>query len=142
VDEQRRAAALVGLDRRYVPASVSELDAYLAAIRPQLRAVPESHDVMAYLRRPPVTGWLVVPRFAWMQLSTVAYSLLPDWAQDLYGRRGLPDRTATGLLRAARWTAFAVPDRLRWRFAAPRIAEAVSRLGDATAPSASRLTAA
>jgi uncharacterized protein (DUF2236 family) len=129
VDEQRRAAALVGLDRRAVPGSVAELDAYLDAVRPQLRAVPESHDLMAYLRRPPATGWLVVPRLAWVQLSTVAYALLPRWAQDLYGRPGLPDWTATGLLRTARRAALAVPDPLRWRLAAPRIRTAVRRLG-------------
>jgi len=66
-----------------------------------------------------------------VQLSTVAYSLLPRWAQDLYGRPGLPERTATRLLRATRRAALAVPDRLRWRLAAPRIRTAASRLGDA-----------
>jgi uncharacterized protein (DUF2236 family) len=141
VDEQRRAAALIGLDRRDVPASVPELDAYLDGIRPQLRAVPESRDVMAYLRRPPASGWLLVPRFAWIQLSTVAYSLLPRWAQDLYGRRGLPERTATGILRTIRRTAFAVPDQLRWQLSSPRIIEAMGRLGEAT-PSVARLRAA
>jgi len=142
VDEQRRAAALVGLNRRDVPASVPELDAYLDGTRPHLRAVPESHDLMAYLRRPPASGGLVIPRLAWTQLSTVAYSLLPRWAQDLYGRRGLPAPAATGLLRAIRRTAMAMPDQVRWKLSAPRITEAVGRLGAATAPSAARLLAA
>jgi len=142
VDEQRRTAALVGLDRRDVPGSVRELDCYFDRIRPQLRAVPESHDVMAFLRRPPVSGWQVVPRLAWTQLSTVAYSLLPRWAQDLYGHRGLPEPTATGLLRAIRRVALTVPDRLRWKVCAPRITEAVTRLGEASAPSIDQLPTA
>jgi uncharacterized protein (DUF2236 family) len=142
VDEQRRVATLIGLDRRDVPASVPELTAYLDGMRPQLRVVPESRDVMTYLRRPPASGWLLVPRFAWTQLSTVAYSLLPRWAQELYGWRGLPEPTATAVLRAMRRTALAMPDQLRWRLSAPRITEATSRLGTGTAPSASRLLAA
>jgi hypothetical protein len=121
---------------------VHELDCYFDRIRPQLRAVPESHDVMAFLRRPPASGWLVVPRLAWTQLSTVAYSLLPRWAQDLYGHRGLPEPTATGLLRVIRRVALTVPDRLRWKACAPRITEAVTRLGDASTPSINQLSAA
>jgi uncharacterized protein (DUF2236 family) len=142
VDEQRRTAALIGLNQRDVPGSVPELDSYFDRIRPQLRAVPESHDVMAFLRRPPVSGWLVVPRLAWTQLSTVAYSLLPRWAQDLYGHRGLTEPAATGLLRAIRRVALTAPDRLRWKVCAPRITEAVTRLGQATVPSIDQLSAA
>jgi uncharacterized protein (DUF2236 family) len=142
VDEQRRTAALVGLNQRDVPGSVHELDRYFDRIRPQLRAVPESHDVMAFLRHPPASGWLVVPRLAWTQLSTVAYSLLPRWAQDLYGHRGLPEPTATGLLRVIRRAALTVPDQLRWKACAPRITEAVTRLGQASTPSINQLSAA
>jgi uncharacterized protein (DUF2236 family) len=142
VDEQRRAAALVGLNQRDVPGSVAELDSYFDRIRPQLRAVPESHDVMAFLRRPPVSGWQVVPRLAWTQLSTVAYSLLPWWAQDLYGHRGLPESTTTGLLRVIRRAASTVPDRPRWKVCAPRITEAMTRLGNGTAPSIEQLSTA
>jgi uncharacterized protein (DUF2236 family) len=140
VDEQRRAAALVGLDRRQVPASVSQLDAYLDGIRPRLRAVPESRAVMAFLSRPPADGRLLL-RLAWTQLSTVAYSLLPGWAQEMYSRRGLPAPAATAALRAVRGAALCVPDQVRWRLAAPRISVAVSRLGEGTAPSPARLAA-
>jgi hypothetical protein len=38
VDEQRRSAALVGLDPAKVPASVAELDAYYAGARQRAQA--------------------------------------------------------------------------------------------------------
>jgi uncharacterized protein (DUF2236 family) len=142
VDEQRRTAELIGLDPADVPASAGELADYLDGVRPRLRAVPESLDVLAYLRKPPVQGWLILPRLAWSQLSTVSYSLLPGWAQQLYGQPGLPHWTATALLRATRQAARTVPSAVRWKLAAPRISEAVSRLGATTVPSARRLAAA
>src|SRR5262250_1732607 len=44
VDEQRRSAAVVGLDPATVPGSVAALDEYFAAVRPGLRATPEARQ--------------------------------------------------------------------------------------------------
>ena len=46
VDEQRRSAAVVGLDPAGVPASMAELDAYYDGIRPRLHATPEARRAL------------------------------------------------------------------------------------------------
>ena len=46
MDEQRRAAAVVGLDPATVPASMAELDSYIAAMRPRLRVTPEARQAL------------------------------------------------------------------------------------------------
>jgi hypothetical protein len=111
-------------------------------MRPVLRATPEALGVLDFLLRPPVPAWLVPPRYAWTCVSDVAYSALPGWARELYGRPGLPERTTTRRLRTLRRMAFAIPDTLRWRVPYPHLPEAIARLGKPTTPSARRLRAA
>jgi uncharacterized protein (DUF2236 family) len=142
VDEQRRAAALVGLPEDGVPGSVGELRAYFGGMRPVLRATPEALDIVDFLLWPPVPAWLMPSRYLWTRVSDVAYSTLPGWARELYGRPGLPDRVATRRLRALRRMAFAIPDSLRWRIPHPYLPEAIARLGKRTTPSARRLRTA
>jgi uncharacterized protein (DUF2236 family) len=140
VDEQRRAAALVGLSEADVPGSVAALETYFAAVRPVLRATPEALDTLDFLLHPPVPTLLVPPRYLWTCVSDVAYSALPSWARELYGRPGLPEQTATRRLRALRRLALAVPATLRWRVPTGHLNRAIARLGTATTPSAQRLS--
>jgi uncharacterized protein (DUF2236 family) len=139
VREQRRAAALVGLAEGDVPGSVAQLDAYLTEVRPVLRATPEALDTLDFLLHPPVPAWQVPPRYLWTRISDVAYSTLPVWAKELYGRPGLPEGTATRRLRALRRIAYAVPRRVRWYVPEPHLPAAIERLGPAARPAAGRL---
>jgi uncharacterized protein (DUF2236 family) len=106
VDEQRRAAAVVGLDPASVPASVTGLADYFTAIRPRLRVTPEARQVVLRSLTPPVP-----PRFLPLKLmvpgvSALAFSTLPRWARRLYGMPGSPvtDLAASAGLRVVRET--------------------------------------
>ena len=46
-------AELVGVPRLLIPASVAELDRYVASVRPELRCTPAARESMAYLLDPP-----------------------------------------------------------------------------------------
>ena len=54
--EQRRAAALVGLDPSTVPGSAAEIADYYAQIRPELRMTPDAARTALFLTAPPVPG--------------------------------------------------------------------------------------
>ena len=102
VDEQRRSAALVGLDPAGVPASTGELDAYYDAMRPSIYVCAEARRALARSFVPdipwPFTGLrLVIP-----PLNTLAFASLPRWARRMYGVPASPvtDLTATLTLRA------------------------------------------
>ncbi len=53
VEEMIVAAELVGVPRPQVPASVAELERYVASVRPGLRCTPAARESMAYLLDPP-----------------------------------------------------------------------------------------
>jgi uncharacterized protein (DUF2236 family) len=142
VDEQRRAAALVGLPAGDVPGSTGELADYLTGMRPVLRATPEALDTMNFLLKPPAPAWQVPARAIWTGLSEVAYSTLPGWAKELYGRPGLAERTATRRLRALRRAAHGIPRRVRWYVPEPHLPQAIERLGPVAYPTSGRLPAA
>lgn len=139
VDEQRRTAALVGLDGKDVPGSRRALEGYIADMRSVLRCTPEADQVLGFLLRPALTGRSRLLWPAWSAGAGLAYSLLPRWARDLYGPRGLSDRAATAALRAVRLTALAVPSMKRNNFPAPYLAEAINRLGREHLPAPRRL---
>ncbi|WP_232660387.1 oxygenase MpaB family protein [Pseudonocardia sp. TRM90224] len=116
VDEQRRAAAVVGLDPATVPGSVAELEAYFERMRPQLRLTKEA---VAGIRM-----WLVVPApprlaallLVYPVLAGLAFALLPPWARRLYRLPAtLPglDAAATLALRAVRRVMLVLPARYR-----------------------------
>lgn len=114
VDEQRRSAAVVGLDPADVPASVAELDAYYQRIRPQLYACSEARQALRHSFVPdipwPYTGLkLVIP-----SLNVLAFASLPRWARSLYGAPASPvtDLSATLTLRAMYHATTHVPRRL------------------------------
>jgi uncharacterized protein (DUF2236 family) len=129
VGEQCRAARLVGLDATTVPASVGELAEYFEEIRPSLRLTPPAIQGARHLALPDVPwrvrlGTPAVP--AWLGLVTLAFSLLPGWARQLYAMPVLPlsDLSATVSVRALRAAMLAVPPALR---DGPRLAEAKER---------------
>ncbi len=103
VDEQRRSAAVVGLDPATVPASLADLEEYFAAMRPRLRATPEARRALARsvnpvaLPAPNLPLKLVAPA-----VSGLGFATLPRWARRLYGIPASPlaDLAATASLRA------------------------------------------
>ena len=114
VDEQRRSAAVVGLDPADVPASMAELDAYYDRLRPSIYACTEARKALARSFVPdipwPFTGLkLVVP-----PLNTLAFSSLPRWARRMYGAPGsqMTDLSATLTLRAMRQATTRIPRQL------------------------------
>ncbi|HEY8473100.1 MAG TPA: oxygenase MpaB family protein [Natronosporangium sp.] len=126
-DEQRRRAALVGLDPATVPGSTAEVAEYFREIRPRLRMTREAADTLVFLATPPppwqasslrarVLDRLGRPpfRLTTLGVATTAFALLPGWARRLYGMPGLPstDLAATVSARALRLALHAVPQRL------------------------------
>jgi uncharacterized protein (DUF2236 family) len=114
VDEQRRGAAVVGIDPSAAPASVAELDAYYREIRPRLQATPEARQALWTSCNPPVPmPWLplklVVPPF-----SMLAFATLPRWARKMYGAPGIPlaDIAATAALITLYQSTTRIPPRL------------------------------
>jgi uncharacterized protein (DUF2236 family) len=114
VREQRRGAAVVGLDPAVVPGSVAELDAYFERMRPELRACYEARQALIKSFVPdipwPFTGLrLVVP-----PLNVLAFASLPRWARRLYGAPGSPvtELSTTVTLRALHQAATRIPRKL------------------------------
>ena len=116
VDEQRRSAALVGLDPRQVPASVAELDAYFAAARHRACAIAEAKKSLVMSFNPPVPPALLPLRLVAPIVNTLAFSALPPWARRLYGAPGSPaiDSVTTVVLRGIYQATRLVPARLRY----------------------------
>ncbi|HEX6934341.1 MAG TPA: oxygenase MpaB family protein [Streptosporangiaceae bacterium] len=114
VSEQRRGAAVVGLDPAAVPASMAELDAYYERMRPALYACTEARQALVRSFVPdipwPFTGLkVVVP-----PMNTLAFASLPRWARRLYGAPGVAvtDVSATVALRALHQAATRIPRQL------------------------------
>jgi uncharacterized protein (DUF2236 family) len=111
--EQRRAAALVGLDSDSVPGSVAEVDAYYEAIRPELAMTVDAADSALFLSVPPMRfGLGLTPlRGMYFGVAALAVGLLPAWARRMYGLPGLPfaDLSASLSARALRTAMRALP---------------------------------
>src|SRR5205823_13460781 len=90
--EQRRAAALVGLDPATVPASAAEVARYYEDIRPELAITRDSADAAVFLSAPPLPYKLgLTPvRLLYGGIAALAVGLLPAWARRMYGLPGLP----------------------------------------------------
>lgn len=111
--EQRRRAALVGLDPITVPGSRAEVTAYYEQMRPHLRMTVDAADTALFLIAPKLPwglGWTPV-RPAWAAIATAAFALLPRWARRMYGLPGLPttDLAASLTTRALRHTVALIP---------------------------------
>ncbi|MFI7068687.1 oxygenase MpaB family protein [Micromonospora sediminicola] len=123
--EQRRSAALVGLDLTDVPGTAAEVAAYYRDVRPQLRMTREAAETALFLTAPPIPWKLSLPmrlgltlgppRWAYLGVAGTALGLLPPWALRLYGGLGLPTTAMSADLgvRALRLALAAVPRRYR-----------------------------
>ena len=111
--EQRRAAALIGLDPATVPGTVAEVADYYAGIRPTLRITPDAAATFAFLSAPPIPAPPTTllrglpmrllfnfgpPRLLYTGIAGLAIALLPPWARRLYGLPGLPTTDLTAPL--------------------------------------------
>ena len=144
--EQRRTAALVGLDPATVPGSTAEAAAYYRAVRPQLAMSREAAGTLLFLATPPPpwqpgSGWrrMVLDRLggpsfrlAHLGVATTAFGLLPGWARRMYGAPGLPttDLTATVSARALRLALGTLPHRV---YEGPIYRSAMARAAAASA---------
>ncbi|GAB3169975.1 uncharacterized protein (DUF2236 family) [Micromonospora palomenae] len=119
--EQRRAAALVGLDPAEVPGSAAEVADYYRSVRPELRVTREAAETALFLTAPPIPWKLSLParlglslgppRWAYLGIAGTALGLLPSWALRLYGGLGLPTTALSADLgvRALRLALAALP---------------------------------
>ncbi len=140
LDEQRQTATLVGLHAEDVPGSQAQMRAYFADMRKELASTSDSDIVYRFLHRPPLRLPLRLGRPVYTTLiGHLAYSLLPSWAIDLYGRDPYPRDGAVALLRTLRSAAFSVPRWVRWAKPSPYAIEAIDRLGPSATPSVRRL---
>jgi uncharacterized protein (DUF2236 family) len=137
--EQRRAAALVGLDAGDVPGSRAEVAEYYRAVRPRLAMTRDAAETALFLTNPPLPwglGYTPV-RLLWLGLVASAVGLLPRWARRMYGMPGLPttDLGASASARTLRLALAALPHRVYegplYRAA---MARAATRVGPPTAP--------
>lgn len=115
LDEQRRVAALVGLEPETVPGSVAEVRDYYRDMRPRLAMTREAAEVALFLSTPPLPWQLTVTpvRGALFGVAALAVGMLPSWARRMYG---LPGLAVTGTLvslqvRTLRGALRAVPRR-------------------------------
>ncbi|MEW2442514.1 oxygenase MpaB family protein [Micromonospora marina] len=123
--EQRRSAALVGLDPDDVPGTAAEVADYYRNVRPQLRMTREAAETAVFLTAPPIPWKLSLParvglnlgppRWAYFGIAATALGMLPPWALRLYGGLGLPTTALSADLsaRALRLALAAVPRRYR-----------------------------
>jgi uncharacterized protein (DUF2236 family) len=102
VAEQRRGAAVVGLDPAQVPGSAAELAAYFAAMRSRLRVTPEARQAMLRSVNARLPAAQLTFRLALPSLAALGFASLPRWARRMYGTPGigLTDLAATAGLRA------------------------------------------
>jgi uncharacterized protein (DUF2236 family) len=136
VAEQRRSAALVGLEPAAVPGSMAELDDYYAAMRPRLRACPEAWQALRGSFIPNVPLTFLPLRFIVPPVNVLAFATLPAWARRLYGTPGIAatDAATNLALRALRESTVRVPPQLLF---VPAVA-AARRRGRAAAKAGSR----
>lgn len=121
--EQRRVAALAGLDPATVPGSADEVAAYYREVLPDLRLTRDAAETALFLTAPPVPWKVNFPlrislnlgpaRLAYFGLAGTAFGLLPQWARRRYGGLGLPttDLSAQLSVRTLRLALGAVPRR-------------------------------
>ncbi|MDT7708202.1 MAG: hypothetical protein QOG20_3809 [Pseudonocardiales bacterium] len=116
VDEQRRAAAVVGLAPSAVPGSVAELDAYVARMRPELRLTPEARAAFRMWANTPTPPRLVALKGVYPVLAVLGFALLPAWARRCYHLPAggpVTDAVVTAALRAVRRVMLVLPARHR-----------------------------
>jgi uncharacterized protein (DUF2236 family) len=115
--EQRRGAALVGLDPASVPGTAAEIADYYRRVRPELGMSKAAAETFVFLSAPPLP-WklgLTPVRLAYFGLAATAFGLLPPWARRMYGALGLPtgDLSAHLSVRGLQLLVGALPRRFR-----------------------------
>ncbi|MFC0528225.1 oxygenase MpaB family protein [Phytohabitans kaempferiae] len=133
--EQRRAAALVGLDPETVPGTAAEVARYYERVRPELGMSKAAAETFLFLSHPPLP-WrlgLTPVRLAYAGVAATAFSLLPPWARRMYGALGLPlaDVSADVSVRGLRLLLAALPKRFRVGPIRQAADERVARLASA-----------
>ena len=93
VAEMTVAAELAGVPRPLVPATVADLERYVASVRPELRCTPTAAESMAYLLDPP--GLDQETAGFWQDIRDAAIAVLPHWARQMYGY-GAPQPLTSG----------------------------------------------
>jgi uncharacterized protein (DUF2236 family) len=116
VDEQRRSAAVVGIDPADVPASVGELEAYFENMRPKLYACGEAKQALRMSFNPAVPRALLALKLVAPPLNTLAFASLPRWGRRMYGAPGSPltDLAATVTLTALYRATHGLPEQIRY----------------------------
>jgi uncharacterized protein (DUF2236 family) len=114
VAEQRRSAAVVGLDPSAVPASMAELDAYFERMRPGLHACHEARLALRLSFTPRVPLAFLPLRLIVPPVNVLAFASLPGWARQLYGAPGSPltDAATTLALRGLFESTTRIPPQL------------------------------
>src|SRR5215469_4629695 len=86
VDSVPAAAELVGVPAGRAPASMAELDAYFAAVRPELTLSPVVAESTAAL----LDTFAADPDLSdfWRQLADAAHASMPRWVLEIYGYSG------------------------------------------------------
>jgi len=114
VHEQRRSAAVVGLDPDIVPGSVAELDAYYERMRHRVYACSEAKQALLRSYNPDVPLPLLGLKLVVPAINTLAFASLPRWARRMYGAPGSPltDAATTAALRLAHESSTRIPRRL------------------------------
>src|SRR5258708_2875778 len=102
VAEQRRSAAVVGLDPALGPGSLAELDAYYERMRPGIYACAQAREALLRSYLPDIPWPFTGLRLAVPPMNTLAFASLPRWARRMYGAPGSPVTavSTTMLLRA------------------------------------------
>jgi uncharacterized protein (DUF2236 family) len=102
VAEQRRGAALVGLDPAIVPASMADLQTYYRELRPRLQMTPEARQALLRSIGLALPDALAPIKLVMPSLAALGFGSLPRWARRLYHLPGIPvtDLAVTAALRA------------------------------------------
>jgi uncharacterized protein (DUF2236 family) len=114
VAEQRRSAAVVGLDPAIVPSTMAELGAYFHRMRPRLAACDEARLALRLSFTPRLPAPYTPLRLIVPPMAVLAFGSLPPWARRLYGApgAGVADPAVTLALRAAFESSTRIPPRL------------------------------
>ena len=108
-DRYYAEAAVVAeaLGAKQVPKTVQEVEAYLTAMRPQLRCDERTRAVLAVLLTMPAPSWQARPAMRTMMMAGI--ELLPEWTQQQFGfrfsgwRRALIRQRMKWLASGLRW---------------------------------------
>lgn len=91
VAEMTAAARLIGMPDGLAPATVADLDSYLAAVRPGLLRTKAAADTATFLLDPP--GMDPEIEDLWDEVKAGVLASLPPWAADMYGFAPRPELT-------------------------------------------------